>query len=300
MNNSLTIVPAGAGSGKTYRIETTLAEWLDKDEVRADRILAVTFTEAAASDMKSRIRARLLQSGRSDDALALDRAYVGTIHGLGQRLLTEHAFAAGNAPTSRLLEDTERDLLIRSQIGKAPSLQPIAENLNRFGYRFTPQGGTAEDQFRSKILNTIDLLRNLGPRGSDPKLLDDLIDTIKVDYGKTKKPEKLHAALKSAVQNMLKAFPNDISETVSAKTRRATLREDQRLIRSAAQTDRLQTDWAAWQKLRALSTSNRSTKLPQGYDELAETIKEAADELEFHPGPLNDAIEHITGLVKGA
>ncbi|MCZ4088740.1 UvrD-helicase domain-containing protein [Sinorhizobium psoraleae] len=106
MSDRLTLVPAGAGSGKTYRIETTLAELVVAGEISADRILAVTFTEAAASDLRTRIRGALLDRGRIDEALAIDRAYVGTIHALGLRLLTEHSFAAGRSPTSRLLSDS--------------------------------------------------------------------------------------------------------------------------------------------------------------------------------------------------
>jgi hypothetical protein len=45
--------------------------------------------------------------------MAVERAYVSTIHGLGLRLLTEHAFAAGASPQPRHLGDAERDLLIR-------------------------------------------------------------------------------------------------------------------------------------------------------------------------------------------
>ena len=46
----LTILPAGAGSGKTHAIQEKLADWVIKGEVAPDRILAVTFTEAAAGD----------------------------------------------------------------------------------------------------------------------------------------------------------------------------------------------------------------------------------------------------------
>lgn len=49
MTDALTLVPAGAGSGKTYRIKTDLTEWVKSGVVRPDRILAVTFTEADRS-----------------------------------------------------------------------------------------------------------------------------------------------------------------------------------------------------------------------------------------------------------
>ena len=88
MPDTLIIVPAGAGSGKTYRIKTTLTQWVRDETVRPERILAVTFTEAAASELRERIRASLLDQGMVEEALAVERAYVSTIHWLGLRILT--------------------------------------------------------------------------------------------------------------------------------------------------------------------------------------------------------------------
>ena len=95
---TLTIVPAGAGAGKTHRIQTQLTDWVQRGLVRPDRILAVTFTEAAAAELSGRIRQSLLSAGMVEAAMAVERAYVSTIHSLGLRLMTEHAFAAGATP----------------------------------------------------------------------------------------------------------------------------------------------------------------------------------------------------------
>jgi len=94
-DRGLVIVPAGAGAGKTHRIKTQLSDWVKRKVVRPERILAVTFTEAAAGELRERIRAGLLADGLVAEAMAVERAYVSTIHGLGLRLLTEHALAAG-------------------------------------------------------------------------------------------------------------------------------------------------------------------------------------------------------------
>ena len=91
MNQSLKILPAGAGSGKTYRIKTDLADWVEQGLVRPDRILAVTFTEAAAGELRDRIRFTLMAAGKVEAAMAVERAYVSTIHGLGLRLLGEES-----------------------------------------------------------------------------------------------------------------------------------------------------------------------------------------------------------------
>ena len=83
---SFSIVSAGAGAGKTYHIAQTLTEWVRTGEVQPERILAVTFTEAAASELQGRLRTALLEDGQPEAAMALGRAYVSTIHALGVRI----------------------------------------------------------------------------------------------------------------------------------------------------------------------------------------------------------------------
>jgi ATP-dependent helicase/nuclease subunit A len=146
MTNNLTLVPAGAGSGKTHRIEQELAGLVETGQVGASRILAVTFAESAAAELRGRIRGELMRRGRIEDALAIDRAYVGTIHALGQRLLTEHAFAAGRNPDARLVTESERDLLIRREVGRSAALLPIISDLERFGYQIMPSKRHAEQE----------------------------------------------------------------------------------------------------------------------------------------------------------
>ena len=79
----MTIIPAGAGSGKTYTVQQRLGEWIENGLIESNRIVAVTFTEAAASELRERIRSHLLSIGRLDDAIKLDQSYISTIHGFG-------------------------------------------------------------------------------------------------------------------------------------------------------------------------------------------------------------------------
>ena len=106
---TLTVIPAGAGSGKTYTIQQQLGDWVRDGLIAPERIVAVTFTEAAAAELRERISAKLLAMGRSEDALRLDQAYISTIHGFGLRVLTEFAFEAGSSPHPRLLNEDEKN-----------------------------------------------------------------------------------------------------------------------------------------------------------------------------------------------
>ncbi len=89
-------VVAGPGSGKT-RVLTERFAWLvEERNVDPARILAITFTEKAAIEIKQRLVKRF--AARADVRESVERAWVSTIHGFCARLLRENAIAAGLAP----------------------------------------------------------------------------------------------------------------------------------------------------------------------------------------------------------
>jgi len=299
----LSLVPAGAGAGKTYHIQKKLGEWVESHQIAPGRILAVTFTEAAAAELRDRVRGELMARGRLGDALEIDRAYMGTIHALGQRLLTEHAFAAGRSPESRLLSEPERDLLIRLEMSRCAALAPLMGDLGRFGYAWTHATQTsAEDALRADVLKTVDLIRGLGARGQSPDILAPALAALTEGYGPVEADgAALTAGLRRAVRDLLDNFPDGLAPTFSAKkTVRDEFAKDHSALRRAYQPGVLEKDWALWQKLRTLRQSKRGAPTPEGYDARAEAVMEAANALPRHPGPLADARAHLTALVTGA
>lgn len=300
---NLSLVPAGAGAGKTYHIQKELGAWVESGEVAPGRILAVTFTEAAASELRERVRGELMTRGRIQDALEIDRAYMGTIHALGQRILTEHAFAAGRSPTSRLLSEPERDLLIRMEMDRCDALTPLMADLSKFGYAWNPQSGaSAEDMFRTDVLTTVDLIRGLGARGTSPDILTAALDALNTGYGPCETDGTLLTdALHRAVTALLNAFPDNIAALFSGnKSAGKEFSANHRDLRRAARDGVLDGDWTLWQKLRRLRLSKRGAPTPDGYDTLAEAVVATADALPRHPGPLADARGKLAALVTGA
>jgi ATP-dependent helicase/nuclease subunit A len=103
------LVRAGAGAGKTSVLVERFARAVTEDEVPVDGILAITFTEKAAQEMRRRVRTRLLELGRRDEARAAEQAWISTIHGFCSRLLRAHALAAGIDPEYRVLDALEAE-----------------------------------------------------------------------------------------------------------------------------------------------------------------------------------------------
>jgi DNA helicase-2/ATP-dependent DNA helicase PcrA len=131
------LILAGAGTGKTATLCARVA-WLLAQGVPAERILLLTFTRRAASEMIQ--RARVLVERTSPDA---GRVLGGTFHSVAHRLIRVHAASLGLDPGFGLLDPGDaRDLLdmVRQEHGHA-------DEPRRF-----PRAGTLLDIY-SRTLN---------------------------------------------------------------------------------------------------------------------------------------------------
>lgn len=97
---------AGPGSGKTTVLVERFA-WLVEHGMDPARILAITFTEKAATQIKARLVKRF--AGDAERRRGVERARVSTIHAFCMGLLQEHAIRAGLDPQFTVLDDRESD-----------------------------------------------------------------------------------------------------------------------------------------------------------------------------------------------
>ncbi len=105
------LVAAGAGSGKTSVLVERFARAVIEDGVAVEAILAITFTEKAAAELKARVRDRFADAGLHAEARAAEGAFISTIHGFCSTILRAHALAAGIDPEYRVLDQLEADRL---------------------------------------------------------------------------------------------------------------------------------------------------------------------------------------------
>ncbi len=99
------LLAAGAGSGKTSVLVERFVRAVREDGIAPGRILAITFTDRAAGELRERVRARLLALGERQAARATEEAYVGTFHGFCARVLRAHAREAGLAEEHEILDE---------------------------------------------------------------------------------------------------------------------------------------------------------------------------------------------------
>lgn len=148
-----TLVAAGAGAGKTRTVVERCARLLlQKEEpVSIREILVVTFTEAAATEVRERIRKRLDEASNeapADETLVsqiayLDSAQISTLHSFCYTLVREHFFLLDIDPAISVMDEAEAQVLFGATLdeilkehydGKhafsAALLDFVRENLN--------------------------------------------------------------------------------------------------------------------------------------------------------------------------
>ncbi len=115
-------VEAGAGTGKTTSLVSRIMTLVQTGTASLDRIAAITFTEAAAAELRERVRDEL-EAAASDETLPaerrersargvedIDQSYIGTLHGFASSLLFERPLEAGLPPAFDVMDAIESDL----------------------------------------------------------------------------------------------------------------------------------------------------------------------------------------------
>ncbi len=105
------LVSAGAGAGKTSVLVERFVRSVIEDGAAVDSILAITFTEKAAAQLRARVRGRFSECQRPVEARATETAWISTIHGFCARVLRTHALTAGLDPEFRVMEALEAERL---------------------------------------------------------------------------------------------------------------------------------------------------------------------------------------------
>ena len=111
-NQGPLLIVAGAGTGKTMVITHRIAHLINSKMARPEEILAVTFTEKAASEMSERVDI-LLPYGFSNVPIM-------TFHAFGDRILREFALELGLNPDFQVLSQAEQTIFFREHLFEFP------------------------------------------------------------------------------------------------------------------------------------------------------------------------------------
>src|SRR5205823_12331900 len=115
------LILAGAGSGKT-RVITRRVAWLLRQGVRPYNILAITFTNKAAGEMRQRVEALVPNS----------RVWVSTFHSLGARLLRQYHDRVNIDRNFTIYDQNDRNRLVKDAL-EAAGIDNVKFSPDRIG-----------------------------------------------------------------------------------------------------------------------------------------------------------------------
>ena len=237
------LVSASAGSGKTrVLVERVIRRLLDGENVNA--FLIVTFTEAAAAEMKERLEVAIRQA--AENATGSDRqhllkqlrllnvANISTLHAFALRLIEQYHYTIDLDPQFRLSDDAERTLLMMAVYDgllEEQYAQDVDGRFARFAAQFVQ--GSGDDRALQDAVFT--LFNFAMARPDTTTWLNNLVEPYQVTDGLLQSAfyqENLHpmiqkelGALASQAEQLLNQAP-DVQDVAAANNRLWNLQDD--------------------------------------------------------------------------
>ena len=261
-------VAAGAGSGKTFtltqRIVWALKEGSGTDGKpylsSLDQALIITFTNAAATEIKERVREALEKEGLHSAALQVDDAWISTIHGMCSRILKIHALDLGLDPEFEIINDMTRNQLVNISIEEV--LRELSQDESYAEFLSTYAGN--RDALKSRI-ETLMSYAQSSPVGMDA--ISFAGDSSDLEVLKAEL-EDLDAALE-ALKGAIAATKPDEAEQLQNVQSELSSKLQQHLVLSLTDFD--QAFWDTLQQALKIGRSSKEIKIVK--DEAAYRLK---------------------------
>ena len=251
-------VAAGAGSGKTFtltqRIVWALKEGSGTDGKpylnSLDQALIITFTNAAATEIKERVREALEKEGLHSAALQVDDAWISTIHGMCSRILKIHALDLGLDPEFEIIDDMTRNQLVNISIEEI--LRELSQDESYAEFLSTYAGN--RDALKSRIETLISYAQS-SPVGMDA--ISFVGDSSDLEVLK-EELENLCGALE-ALKGAIAATKPDEAKQLQSVQSELSSKLQQHLVLSLTDFD--QAFWDTLQKALKIGRSSKEIKI---------------------------------------
>lgn len=291
-------VAAGAGSGKTFTLTQRIV-WALKEGSGADgkpylssldQALIITFTNAAATEIKERVREALEKEGLHSAALQVDDAWISTIHGMCSRILKIHALDLGLDPEFQIIDDMTRNQLVTISIEEV--LRELSQDESYAEFLSTYAG--KKDALKSRI-ETLMSYAQSSPLGMDA--ISFVGDSSDLEVLKAEL-ESLCGALEELKAAIAEKKPDEAEQLQSVQSKLSS-KLQQHLVLSLTDFD--QAFWESLEKAVKAVRASKETKAVK--DEAAYQLKVCSslfgliqDVSEGHR--LKDVTEQVYSLFK--
>jgi len=262
---AFTIISAGAGSGKTYRLTQEMVKKLNEGYPAAG-IIATTFTQKAASELQSRVRIALLKIGLRQEAEALTNALIGTVHSLGIKLLQRFAFEAGVSPIVNIITEGEPQYyfnLAMTSILTPEKVEKMEELSRRLTIIKDENNGT---DWRNIVKNLTDIARS--NNFSAAVLRESAKESIATQLNLLEPPEMDAEAFDSLLLDQIKDTLHKVSETGDVTKVTSTSLDKIKKVKQLLENN-IYPPWEDWARLSKLDAGVKSKEAIKEMTEFA-------------------------------
>ena len=263
------IISAGAGSGKTYRLNKELVARISSGETRISGLFATTFTVKAATELKERVRMSLLENGMLNEAQELSGALIGTVHELGVKLIKRFAYSGGLSPQVNVISEDDRKRVFNQSLAHILSESDTVEVMNGLCIRLGLSTEIKDYDWLKDINTVADVTR--GNFFSEEVVEQSKKKSIETFFAVLPQPDKIY----DNAQSNYKALIENINETLSYLTNgEDATKKTETVVGFLKSTltylrDNNFLPWSTWAKLTNLDVSKKSEKNVSALQEFA-------------------------------
>ncbi len=219
------LVSASAGSGKTTTMIEKLKKLILQDLVPVENLLVVTFTEAAASEMKQKLYFKLQEeiadSNYDEDKLTyfyeqlfkISTADIGTLHSVCKKIVSKYFYEVNIEPAFSILSNEERDNLFNQALNRV--LQTYVENNDEDYYELYECFNDKRNNAKIKTIIT-KLFNFLGEKSNPEEYINHCLNVcLKEDTNSNVCAEFLFKHYKGVISgflNVVKDYQNVVDE----------------------------------------------------------------------------------------
>ena len=116
-------ISAGAGSGKTYRITTEVANLIKNGKLKPNQVIMTTFTKAAAQELCEKSKKELANIGLYQQAQEMEQALIGTVHSVANVFLSKYWYLLGILPDATVMEEEDVQIYRKHSLRNLLSLE---------------------------------------------------------------------------------------------------------------------------------------------------------------------------------
>lgn len=272
----ITFISAGAGSGKTHRLTDILHNELTLGGVRPSGVIATTFTNKAATELRERVREHLMAQGNFLLANTVAQARIGTVNSVCGQIISRFSFEAGVSTEQRVIEEAAAKPLLERAMDAVLSesqIKDVWSLVRRLGLEdsWTEALQALVNQLRSNDVN-LNRVQEFAQRNANDLL----------SYFPAPTSQNLDADLLREIRLALPA----IEATVLSGGKKNSREYRDLIVSFARSLERKAARWSEWAKV--------AKALPEkSLHPVAEQIGDLAGRFAEHPGLHNDVREYL-------